>query len=113
MAEKLDISKVANTRNVVLYKNHFNSFDGNAHTEKVLDIINPQKVFVYGVATNVCVNFAVEELLKRNKNVYVVTDAIKELPNEIAATPLESVLANWENKGAKFITTLELQKYLR
>jgi nicotinamidase/pyrazinamidase len=116
--EGFDVSKVVDTRNIILYKNNFNAFLGNVYTEKVLDILNPNAIFVYGVATNVCVNFAVEELLKRNKNVYVVIDAIKELPDEIAATPLENVLANWQDKKnwngnfAKFVTFKDVEQMM-
>ena len=109
---QIDANKLAENRNITLYKNNFDAFAGNQNTEKVLNMINPEAVFVYGVATNVCVNFAVEGLLKRNKEVYVVLDAIKELPNEIAATPLEQVLDTWKNNGAKFITTNEVENLL-
>ena len=42
-------------RNIILYKDKFDIFAGNKHTEKVLELLNPDAVVVYGVATNVCV----------------------------------------------------------
>ncbi len=115
-SKDLDENKILSYRNLVLHKDKFDVFAGNIHMDKVLELLNPEKVFVYGVATNVCVNFAVQGLLKRNYQVYVVSDAIKELPNEIAATPLEDVLVKWQNKNewngnaAKLVTVNDVEQ---
>jgi nicotinamidase/pyrazinamidase len=112
------VSKYLGARNFVLYKNDFDIFKGNPHTDTLLNELNPDMVFVYGVATNVCVDYAVHGLLDRKKKVYVVTDAIKELPNEIAATPLEKILGLWKDRGVELISTkktremLETRKYI-
>ncbi|MFH1917238.1 MAG: cysteine hydrolase family protein [Nanoarchaeota archaeon] len=100
--------RVNNTREIVLYKDEFDAFHptGAPHTDKVIDIINPDRVILYGVATNVCVDFAVRGLLARGKEVYVVKDAIKELPGDI-----EPIYAAWEKLGAKFTTTEEVVKH--
>ncbi len=113
--ETFDKTAVQKNRDVVIYKNEFDAFVGSKHTEEILNIINPKTVFVYGVATNVCVDFAVKGLLQRGKEVYVVEDAIKELPKEIAAQPLEDVLKQWNFDGnvAKFIRTSQVEDYLR
>ena len=92
---------VRDMRNITLYKDAFDVFAGSPHTEKVLEIIKPDKAVVYGVATNVCVDFAVIGLRKRGIDVYVPTDAIKEIPG----LPLEEVLQNWERNGVKLIKT--------
>lgn len=68
-------------RNVVIRKDAFDVFAGNPNSEKILETINPEIVVVYGVTTNVCVHFAVTGLAKKVEKVYVVKDAIKELPN--------------------------------
>ena len=96
--------------NIVLYKDNFDVFNaiGAPHTEKVLNVLNPRKAIVYGVATNVCVDFAVKGLLQRGLQVYVPTDAIKELPG----LPLEKVLESWKNGGAQLIRTAEVLKYI-
>ena len=66
-----------------------------------------QKTFVvYGVAENVCVNFAVKGLLERGKEVYVVTDAIKGLPG------IPACLEDWKNIGAKTVTSNEIESLL-
>ena len=81
--QTLDEKAVLEHRNVVLTKDDFDVFNGkhgSPHVEAVLEILNPQRVFAYGVATNVCVNFAVAGLLEKGLNVYVVKDAIKGMP---------------------------------
>lgn len=85
---------------IVILKDHFDVFQGNPYTEEVLRILKPERAVVYGVATNVCVNYAVLGLLERGIKVYVPTDAIKELPG----LPLEDVLNDWKEKGAVLTT---------
>jgi len=98
----LDTERVRNSRNVTIYKDAFDIFAGSKHSEKVVQTIDPDRAIVYGVATNVCVDFAVRGLIKRGVDVYVATDAIKELPN--LASPLET----WVEAGAKLTTTKEV-----
>jgi len=97
--EGFDPEQVLENRNVILYKDDFDIFKGNKHAEEVLKLIKPERAIVYGVATNVCVDFAVRGLLARGIQVYVPTDAIKELPG----LPLEETLKEWKEAGAKLI----------
>ncbi|MBT3406268.1 cysteine hydrolase [Candidatus Woesearchaeota archaeon] len=106
--ESVDAKAVTNTRNIVLYKDAFDVFEGNPHTEEVLSTIAPDRAIVYGVATNVCVDFAVQGLLERGVEVYVPTDAIKELPG----LPLEATLDAWQQAGALLTTTDEVSNYI-
>jgi nicotinamidase/pyrazinamidase len=99
--------KKLDARNIVLYKDKFDIFAGNKYAEDVLKAINPKRAIVYGVATNVCVDFAVMGLLERNVQVYVPIDAIKELPG--LPLPYEK----WEKKGAIFTKVDELNYDLR
>ncbi len=107
--ERFDENKIKSTRNIILYKDHFDIFQGNKHADRVVNLIKPDRAIVYGVATNVCVNYAVLGLLERGIEVYVPIDAIKELPN----LPLEEVLDKWKDKGAKLITVNDLEKILQ
>lgn len=84
-------------RNIIIRKNQFDVFTGNSCTEDVLKLLNPEIVLVYGVTTNVCVDNAVVGLAGRVKNVYVVEDAIRELPN--IPLPFE----NWKKLGVRLI----------
>lgn len=101
--EEMDLMK---QRNIVIRKDAFDVFNGNPNTDSVLKTIRPQKVFVYGVTTNVCVNDAVLGLVRRVEEVYVIEDAIKELPN----IPLP--FATWKRKGVKMIQLNELESML-
>ena len=93
-------------RNIVLRKNAFDVFAGNPYTEKILEILKPDRVFVYGVTTNICVDNAVMGLSDRGYKVYIVEDAIKELPN--LPLPYE----NWKANGAIFVLFADITKYL-
>ena len=104
--EQFDKEKVLQTRNIILYKDKFDIFTGTPHSDKVVELIRPEKVVVYGVATNVCVDCAVKGLLERKVQVYVPTDAIKELPN--LPLPYE----NWQRKGAILTRTDDIYKIM-
>jgi len=91
-------------RNLVILKDHFDVFLGNPYTNFILSALRPKGIVVYGVATNVCVNFAVVGLLNRGYSVMVVKDAIKELPN----LPVEPIYEDWRKRGALFIDSDEV-----
>jgi nicotinamidase/pyrazinamidase len=93
-------------RNIVIRKDAFDVFEGNPYTERILQLINPEKVFVYGVTTNVCVDKAVCGLAENGYPVYVLEDAIKELPN------LPLPFDRWKNLGVKMIQFSEVTAYL-
>ncbi len=89
------------SRNITIQKNKFDVFTGNPHTELFLDLINPDIVVVYGVATNVCVNCAVLGLTARGIEVIVVKDAIKELPN----LPVTEIFEKWGDRKVGWTKT--------
>lgn len=93
-------------RNIVVRKDAFDVFKGNPFTDNLLKLLSPETVVVYGLTTNVCVNDAVVGLAKRVKQVIVVEDAIKELPN--IPLPFE----NWKNLGVKLIKFEEIELVL-
>ncbi len=97
-------------RSIVLYKDEFDVFHfrGGPHTDKILEILQPDRAIVYGVATNVCVDFAVRGLRKRGVEVYVPTDAIKELPH----LPLSETLERWRAEGVHLITTADVEIHI-
>ena len=107
-AESIDLDSVKNTRNLVIKKDNFDVFKGNPHTDDIVDIIDPDRAIVYGVATNFCVDFAVTGLLERGIEVYVVKDAIKEIP--LDGEP-QNTYNKWEQGGAKLIILDDVKKY--
>nr|WP_320117139.1 isochorismatase family cysteine hydrolase [uncultured Marinifilum sp.] len=102
----IEISNIISNRNIVIRKDAFDVFEGNPNTENILQALNYNKVFVYGVTTNVCVDCAATGLAKRNYKVYVIEDAIKELPN--IPLPFEK----WDKLGIKRIKIKDLEKYI-
>ena len=90
-------------RNIVIRKDAFDVFEGNPYTAKILSLIHPDKIFVYGVSTNVCVDKAVCGLVQRGYKVYVFEDAIKELPG--IALPFR----RWVKLGVKMISFSEFE----
>ena len=103
-----DSARVAASREIVLYKDHFDIFQGNPHADAVLADLKPTRAIMYGVATNVFVDYAVMGLRERGVEVIVPLDAIKELPG----LPLEATLRKWQAAGAVLITTKEVPNYL-
>ena len=91
----------------IIIKNKFDMFEGNPFSAKILlstlDRCSTSRVVVYGVATDVCVKFAVEGLLKRDKEIFLVTDACAALDQDKA----EELLLEWKTKGVTLITTEE------
>lgn len=98
-----------NSRNIIIYKNKFCCFEGNQNTNKFLDLINPDIIVVYGVATNVCVDCAVLGLRKRGIEVIVIKDAIKELPK----LSVEDIYDEWDIQGVVFSTVNEIMENLK
>jgi nicotinamidase/pyrazinamidase len=101
-----DVSVIERFRNIIIRKDAFDVFKGNKQTEAILKYLSPKKVVVYGITTNVCVNDAVVGLAQRVEQVYVVEDAIKELPN----IPLP--FKNWEALNVKLIQLNDLEKLI-
>ena len=93
-------------RNIVIRKDAFDVFEGNPYTTRILNLINPEKVFVYGVTTNVCVDKAVCGLVELGYKVFVLEDAIKELPG--IALPYNQ----WKELGVKMIVWDKIKEYL-
>jgi nicotinamidase/pyrazinamidase len=101
--EILDLEKY---RNFVIRKDAFDVFSGNPWTKKIVTLIKPGTVVIYGVTTNICVDYAVKGLSKKIKNIIVIEDAIKELPN--IPLPFES----WKKRGVQLIQLDELTSLL-
>lgn len=102
----LEIKTIAGLRNIIIRKDAFDVFEGNPNTEAIVKQINPKNIFIYGVTTNVCVDFAAIGLASRNISVFVIKDAIKELPN----IPLP--FKDWKQKGIKTISFSDIENHL-
>jgi nicotinamidase/pyrazinamidase len=102
--KQFDKERILQSRNILLYKDKFDIFLGNSHASEIIGLLKPERIIIYGVATNVCLDFAVKGLLARKFPVYVPFDSIKELPN------LDLPYEAWKKGGAIFTTTDEVYK---
>ena len=95
----------------VLYKDAFDIFAGepeSPHAEELVETLDPDQAVVYGVASDVCVDYAVEGLMDQGVEVYVVEDATKGIDPEAS----EDAKYNWMTEGAKIGNTEGLRDYL-
>ncbi|MCK4670467.1 MAG: cysteine hydrolase [Nanoarchaeota archaeon] len=81
----------------------------NPNTEKVLEMVKPELIVVYGVVDHICVQEAVVGMRDRGYNVAVVSDATKELD----AGAREAAFELFREKGATVVTTEGIIKYLK
>jgi nicotinamidase/pyrazinamidase len=90
-------------REFLLLKKHFDVFT-NPNAERLLALLDPEEVIVFGVATDVCNDAAVRGLLSRGRSVTVMEDACRGLDAERTA----SCTARWRESGVRFSSTNEL-----
>ena len=90
-------------REFLLLKKHFDVFT-NPNTERVLDLLDPREVIVFGVATDVCDDAAVSGLLARGRSVTFVEEASRGLD----AARTAACLAAWREGGVRFASADEV-----
>jgi len=73
----------------------------NPNLPKLLEQLGAERYVVYGVVTEICVQFAVDGLLKTGAKVAIVQDAVKELG-------ANSVFADAQAKGATLTSVGEV-----
>ena len=94
---------------VLLEKQTLNIFESRHADALVKKLPQDAEIFVFGVVTEYCVNFAAKGLLERKRRVTVVRDAIETLNQQ----ENEKTLAEWHRLGAKLATTDEVVRALR
>lgn len=97
--------RVADARQaLVILKKHFDVFT-NPNTEPILDLLQPRRIVLYGVALDVCNRAAVEGLWQRgHRHLTVVTDATRALDRSRG----KALLADWQDRGVHLATTDEV-----
>ncbi len=91
---------LAQVEQIILEKQTVDVFT-NANVEPLLARLGPRHITLYGVVTEVCVELAACDLLKRGYEVRVVTDAIRPLEERKG----RETLAALQQRGAELITT--------
>ena len=92
----------AHPGDVLLRKHWFDVFT-NPNTEVVCEALAPERVVLYGVATDVCDRYAIEGLLARRPEmpIFAVTDAMRPIHPDAAAR----LFAAWQSRGVRLMTT--------
>ncbi len=91
---------LAEIEQIILQKQTVDVFT-NANIEPLLKRLGPRRITLYGVVTEVCVDLAACDLLKRGYQVRVVTDAIRPLEQAKG----KETLAGLQQRGAELIST--------
>jgi nicotinamidase/pyrazinamidase len=78
----------------------------NPNTMTLVETLDPDTIVLYGVATDFCVKWAVEGILRRlpGKRTYIVTDAIRSIYPEEG----NRLLSAWHEAGAQTITSRQI-----
>ncbi|HKS78257.1 MAG TPA: isochorismatase family cysteine hydrolase [Gaiellaceae bacterium] len=89
-------------REILVPKKHFDPFT-NPNLEAVLDMLDPDAIVLFGVATDVCDDAAVRALLRRGRRVTFVEDAARGVDEARTA----ACLTSWREAGVVFRTSEE------
>jgi nicotinamidase/pyrazinamidase len=90
-------------REFLLLKKHFDVFT-NPNSDRVLQLLDPEEVIVFGVATDVCNAAAIRGLLARGRAVTLVEEASRGLDDARTA----AYLSEWREGGVRFATADEV-----
>jgi len=93
------------TGDLLFLKHRFDVFT-NENVTTVLNLLDPEDIVLYGVATDVCDKAAVEGLLERRPHtrLFVVTDAIRGIDRDAS----EQLLREWGDEGVRLVRTKEI-----
>ena len=94
---------VRDRRELLLLKKSFSAFS-NPNLEPLLELLEPDEVILFGVATDVCDHAAIMGLLQRQYSVAFVEDASRGLEPDFVAHSFEL----WPAGGVRFTTTDEV-----
>ena len=95
----------AHKGDILFHKHRFDVFT-NENVPAVLDVLNPDDIVLYGVATDVCDKAAVEGLLERRPHtrLFVVTDAVRGIDKDVS----DQLLKDWCDEGVRLVKTKEV-----
>jgi nicotinamidase/pyrazinamidase len=89
-------------REFLLLKKHFDVFT-NPNADRLVEVLDPEEVILFGVATDVCDDAAIRGLLERGRRVRFVEDAARGLDEQRTA----ACTAAWRERGVEFSTADE------
>jgi nicotinamidase/pyrazinamidase len=94
-------------REFLLLKKSFDVFT-NPNTDRLLALLDPQEIVLFGVATDVCDDAAIRGLLARGRSVTFVEDASRGLDEARTAACLRA----WREHGVRFATSADVVREL-
>jgi nicotinamidase/pyrazinamidase len=86
-------------REFLLLKKSFDVF-ANPNTDRVLELLDPEEIVLFGVATDVCDDAAIRAFIERGRRVVFVEDAARGLDDDRVAR----CTAAWREGGVEFAT---------
>jgi nicotinamidase/pyrazinamidase len=90
-------------REILLLKKNYSVFT-NPNTDALIEVLDPDEIVVFGVATDVCDDAAIRGFLQRARKAVFVEDAARGLD---AARTAEATAA-WRASGVEFVTADEV-----
>ena len=98
---------VAGRREFLIPKKQYDPFT-NPNTEAVLEVLDPDEILLFGVATDICDDVAVRALLRRSRRITFVEDASRGVDVERVA----ACTGAWRDAGVGFTTAEEAAESL-
>ena len=100
--------RVRDHRGDILFTKQWFDVFTNPNVEPAVAQLDPGRIFIYGVALDVCNKYAIEGLLARRPQakLFAVTDAMKA----IDASQVAALLAGWGRRGVTLVDTAETLK---
>jgi nicotinamidase/pyrazinamidase len=89
-------------REILIPKKQYDPFT-NPNAETMLDLLDPDEILLFGVATDICDDAAVRALLRRGRRVTFVEDAARGVEESRVA----ACTAVWREEGVSFTTADE------
>jgi nicotinamidase/pyrazinamidase len=93
---------IGERREILLLKKNFNVFT-NPNTDALVDLLDPDEIVLFGVATDVCNDAAIRGFLRRGRSVRFVEDAARGLDDDRVAACTNF----WREGGVEFTTVDE------
>ena len=90
--------KFLHGREFLILKKHFDVFT-NPNVERLIELLDPDEVIVFGVATDVCDDAAIRGLLARGRHVLFVEEASRGLDE----ARVQRCTGVWREGGVEFV----------
>jgi nicotinamidase/pyrazinamidase len=94
---------LCNYQQIILEKQTLDIFKSR-HVDELVGRLGNVEFIVFGVVTEYCVSYAVKGLLKRNRRVAIVRDAIETLSSDAG----NKALTDLQTMGARLVTSDEI-----